>query len=322
MTNKRKLKRVVIKEELVALTGDFTKAVILNQFIYWSERVEDFDEFIVEEKARMEKETKELNIEKQNGWIYKTAEEMAKETMLGLSPKTMRNHIKYLVDNHWLDERNNPKYKWDRTLQYRVNIKQIQIDLFQLGYVLDGYPLQFNSMEMANLCKGQKGKMDKPKKKNHKSEKENAIPEITTEITTEITSLEGYKGSTNVQRYDFSFDVLDIQIEKIMNTISNNGIMGNLDTNDIKEFFRMYYNYGGYMRNIKPTKLKNEQIENIITSISYISKADYNPSLDDYKKILIDYFNQDFPDCDYGINHFISGDVLLMRYYNLRPLLE
>lgn len=134
--------------------------------------------------------------------------------------------------------------------------------------------------------------------------------------------IEGYKGSTNVQRYDFSFDVLDIQIEKIMNTISNNGVIGNLDTNDIKEFFRMYYNYGGHMRNIKPTKLKNEQIENIITSISYISKADYNPSLDDYKKILIDYFNQDFPNCDYGINHFISGDVLLMRYYNLRPLLE
>ena len=322
MTNKRKLKRVVIKEELVALTGDFTKAVILNQFIYWSERVKDFDEFIVEEKARMEKETKELNIEKQNGWIYKTAEEMAKETMLGLSPKTMRNHIKYLVDNHWLDERNNPEYKWDRTLQYRVNIKQIQIDLFQLGYVLDGYPLRFNSMEMANLCKGQKGKMDKSKKKNHKSEKENAIPEITTETTTEITSLKGYKGSDSSPLVEFSFDILDKQIEKIMNSISNNGVIGNLDTNDIKEFFRMYYNYGGHIRNIEPTKLKNEQIEKIIDCISYIDEVDYNPSLDDYKKILIDYFNQDFPNCDYSINHFVSGDVLLMRYYNLQFLLE
>jgi hypothetical protein len=46
----RKLKRVVIKEELVALTGDIIEAIILNQFLYWSERVEDFDKFIMEEK--------------------------------------------------------------------------------------------------------------------------------------------------------------------------------------------------------------------------------------------------------------------------------
>lgn len=148
------------------------------------------------------------------------------------------------------------------------------------------------------------------------------LTEITTETTTEITSLEGYKGSDKSPRCVFSFDILDKQIEKIMNSISNNGVIGNLDTNDIKEFFRMYYNYGGHIRNIEPTKLKNEQIENIIDCISYIDEVDYNPSLDDYKKILIDYFNQDFPNCDYSINHFVSGDVLLMRYYNLRPLLE
>jgi len=119
----------------------------------------------------------------------------------------------------------------------------------------------------------------------------------------------------------FSFDILDKQIEKIMNSISNNGVIGNLDTNDIKEFFRMYYNYGGHMRNIEPAKLKNEQIEKIIDCISYIDEVDYNPTLDDYKKIIIDYFNQDFPNCDYSINHFVSGDVLLMRFYNIQHLL-
>ena len=134
--------------------------------------------------------------------------------------------------------------------------------------------------------------------------------------------LKGYKGSDKSPRCIFSFDILDKQIEKIMNSISNNGVIGNLDTNDIKEFFRMYYDIGKHMRNIKPNKLKNEQIEKIIDCISYIDEVDYNPSLDDYKKILIDYFNQDFPNCDYSINHFVSGDVLLMRYYNLRPLLE
>ena len=46
------LKRVVIKEELVELTGDFRPALILNQFIYWSERMYDADKYIMEEKER------------------------------------------------------------------------------------------------------------------------------------------------------------------------------------------------------------------------------------------------------------------------------
>ena len=147
-----KLKRAVIKEELVALTGDFTKAVLLNQFIYWSERVKDFDKFIEEERKRMEVEGENLNIKKQNGWIYKTAEELSEETMLGLSPKTIRRHMKELIKNGWLDERNNPKYSWDRTKQYRVNIVKIQSDLQEMGYGLEGYPLE---LEGTNLgCRG------------------------------------------------------------------------------------------------------------------------------------------------------------------------
>ena len=44
----KKLRRVVIKEELVALTGSVDAAIVLNQMIYWSERVKDFDDFIAE----------------------------------------------------------------------------------------------------------------------------------------------------------------------------------------------------------------------------------------------------------------------------------
>ena len=41
-----KLKRVVIKQELVELTGDYRPALILNQFIYWTERMKDTDKYI------------------------------------------------------------------------------------------------------------------------------------------------------------------------------------------------------------------------------------------------------------------------------------
>ena len=35
----------------------------------------------------------------------------------------------------------NPKYKWDKTYQYRVNLYKIQLDLGKMGYVLEGYKL-------------------------------------------------------------------------------------------------------------------------------------------------------------------------------------
>lgn len=143
----KKLKRVVVKEELVALTKDFTKAVILNQMIYWSERVADFDEFILQEKNRAKNSGVDINIHETNGWIYKTAEELSEETMLGLSPSAMREQLKKLVAAGYLSERRNPEHRWDRTIQYRVNLINIQRDLLSLGYSLEGYRVNLNLLK-------------------------------------------------------------------------------------------------------------------------------------------------------------------------------
>lgn len=135
----KKLKRVPLKEELVALSGDFIKALILQQFLYWSERVTDFDAFIVEEKER----SPELEIELRHGWIYKSTDELHKELMLGdsLSTRTLKRRIDEIVSEGYLANRNNPNHKWDRCLQYRPDIQKIQTDLQKLGYSLEGYPL-------------------------------------------------------------------------------------------------------------------------------------------------------------------------------------
>ncbi len=135
------LKRIVIKEELVALTGDYRKAILLNQFLYWTERVKDFDKFINEEKIRYELEGEKNKLKLQNGWIYKTSDELSEETMLGLSKSNIRAHIKCLIENGWIDERVNPNFKWDKTMQYRVNMLKLQRDLYNIGYALEGYPL-------------------------------------------------------------------------------------------------------------------------------------------------------------------------------------
>jgi len=136
-----KLKRVVIKQELVELTGDYRPALILNQFIYWTERMKDTDKYIQEEKERAIKEEIEVSIEESKGWIYKTAEELNDELMVGMSKATIGKYIKQLVEAGYLNKRNNPKYKWDKTLQYRVDLVKVQTDLGKLGYALEGYKL-------------------------------------------------------------------------------------------------------------------------------------------------------------------------------------
>ena len=136
-----KLKRVVIKQELVELTGDYRAALILNQFIYWTERMRDTDKYIREEKERAIKEDISVDISESNGWIYKSAEELNDELMVGMSKPTIRKYIKQLIEQGYIHERQNPKYKWDKKTQYRLNLYNIQLDLAKLGYALEGYSL-------------------------------------------------------------------------------------------------------------------------------------------------------------------------------------
>ena len=135
------LKRSVIREELVKLTGDFKKAVLLNQLIYWSARTKDTNKYMQEEKERAAKKEAEIDIKKSSGWIYKKADEISEETMLGLSPSNISTHLKALIENEWLYRRRNPDRGWDKTFQYRVNLVKIIKDLYNLGFALKEYPV-------------------------------------------------------------------------------------------------------------------------------------------------------------------------------------
>jgi len=164
--NMLELKKAVIKEELVALTGDFISALALQQFLYWSERTYDTDKFLEEEKER----DPSIKIDPTYGWIYKKMEELHEELMLySLSVATVRRRVEVLVENGWVARRNNPKYKWDKTWQYRPDIVKIQTDLNKLGYPLSDYPLQLETSKLHGATSSQ----------HH----ETALPEITTEIT-------------------------------------------------------------------------------------------------------------------------------------------
>jgi len=132
-----KLKRAILKEELLAITGDPISAIVLNQFLYWSERVKDFDSYIAEENERRKFANKEP-FPLTHGWIYKSAQELSEEIMIA-SRASVQRAIKKLIDLGYIEERENPEYPWDRTKQYRVNLNKIIQDLAAKGFTLQGY---------------------------------------------------------------------------------------------------------------------------------------------------------------------------------------
>ncbi len=145
----RKLRRAVVKEELVAITGDYLTAMILNQFLYWSERVKDFDKFTREEKLRAERHGMVIDMPLTHGWIYKKAEELSEEILTSSSIQTIRRHIARLIELGFLSERTNSLYKWDRTIQYRANLTAISEALQSKGYHLDGYSRPLTSRNIS-----------------------------------------------------------------------------------------------------------------------------------------------------------------------------
>ena len=145
----------IIREELVMLTNNPSIAVVLNQLLYWTQRISDFDLLIAEENSSENKRA--------HGWFYKSAQELIEETMIQVSKVTMRRYLSFLAEQGWLLERGNPKYKWDKTTQYRLNLSQLQSDLQTLGYSLPGFS-EDQFLLQASKCSFEGTKLKKPKK--------------------------------------------------------------------------------------------------------------------------------------------------------------
>lgn len=199
MSKNIKLKRVVIKEELVELTGNYKLALVLNQLLYWTERVgpKRYNLFAKEEKNRNIEDTDNLK----GGWVYKKAEEIADELMIGVTPKTARNWLKELEDQDYILSRKNPKQKWNHTKEYRVNLLKIQSDLQDLGFNLEGYINIFEDRKKSQQSpKSPKRNNFGSERNNYDSERNNfgskrnnygTITEITSDNTTKIEEEEG-----------------------------------------------------------------------------------------------------------------------------------
>ena len=194
----RKIRRAVVREDLFAITQDTYRALVLHQFIYWSERMSDVDRYIAEETYRCQQDGGIANLSPSHGWIYKSAEELMDEAMLSVSRQTVNRLLQSLVDDGYLLVRNNPEHKYDRTKQYRVNFVSIRTDLRAMGYlhselawiVGEDEGVLTESDPMLTVSIGESNQSharlrNEPRKvqfERLKAHLERAIPEITTEI--------------------------------------------------------------------------------------------------------------------------------------------
>ncbi|NJP38435.1 hypothetical protein [Alkalicoccus luteus] len=105
------MKRIVLKEELAVITGDYKLAMVLNQMMYWSRRTKNRD-----------------------GWVYKSGQELAEDMLMNVSAYSMRTYLKKLTQLGFMEERRNPVMKWDKTMQYRVCWETIQGAVENAGY--------------------------------------------------------------------------------------------------------------------------------------------------------------------------------------------
>jgi DNA-binding transcriptional ArsR family regulator len=131
--------RTVIKEEFVALTGSAVEAAILAQFESWQKEACDFDRFLEEEFERLNEKDKTGASQTEmaslaHGWICKSAEDISKEILFDISPRSVLRKINALTEKGYLLKRHDPQYKWNRAFQYRLNLKKITEDLKALGY--------------------------------------------------------------------------------------------------------------------------------------------------------------------------------------------
>lgn len=179
----QKIKKAVIREDLFVLTGSMEEAIILGQLIYWIDRMKDADKYKLEERERLDNH---LADSFKHGWIYKKAEELAEEVMLGVSPNTIRKYLGNIVEKNYVKRRNNPRYKWDKTLQYRVNLVKVILDLSNLGYPINEYKQLLRIKE--NDTSSKQTIPPNVEKDDSKPNDCTAIPEITTEITPKINS--------------------------------------------------------------------------------------------------------------------------------------
>lgn len=99
-------------------------AIILKILEYWTDiKLSNIEQVVIENKIR---EKEELSFIDYDVWIYKTYKDFIQDSLGLLKDHQVRKGLDTLLTLGFIERRNNPKYQWDRTMQYKVNIDRVQ----------------------------------------------------------------------------------------------------------------------------------------------------------------------------------------------------
>lgn len=126
-------------------------ALIINQFLFWTERAPDRHLYLEEERQRVLRPSPAGDSEDdlpRYGWIYRKIEQLIEDIMLDISETSMRDYLKQLVRMGYLYCRRNTRNPWDQTREYRLNLAYLYRRLHENGFTMLGYTFSQLAQEL------------------------------------------------------------------------------------------------------------------------------------------------------------------------------
>lgn len=148
-----RMKKAVLREDMMALTQDLTQAMVLGQMLYWTKTLDKVNDWLFEENKRLA-EVELPQHEYNYGWIYKSAREMREDLMNAFSEDAIQRAFSALVTKGVLMKRHNPIVRYDRKLQYRIDIVFLRRLLKDRGYEMTDFQLAPVPQEAAFIPHG------------------------------------------------------------------------------------------------------------------------------------------------------------------------
>jgi hypothetical protein len=176
ITHSPRQQMVIIREDYLRIAdNNHCAAALLNIFEYWHNvKLAEQDQALIEKEIAKAGGAPLVDAEL---WVYKSIPDFQEE-VLGLFGETkISAALKLLHEKGFIESRNNPKYGWDRTLQYLFIVDIVQAAI-----------LSFPSRK-STASTNRKNKASKTLNSRDASVKNKAaIPETTTETTTKNDS--------------------------------------------------------------------------------------------------------------------------------------
>lgn len=314
--------------ELMATIG-INETLFLMQLQYWISKKEEQKEECT-------------TIKDGYVWVFNSLNKWAEQFPM-FSSKTLQRAIKNLRDRNLIITENHNRKGYDRTAWYRINYDELaKIDCT--------FPNQKDEMSKRTNCPSgkereeEKEENDIPKRTDcpnpngqndhiHMDKMTSPIPiDYYKDFSKDFSNIHGAFSERNALDADnddsyLDYDILDVyDYQKLLRYCQNayyELYQGNKmdDFSDtfrvIRYFFNKYYVYRHIPHPMIITSKMIEQLheENFDSN----GRCEYIPfDRDTYFGLIDQYFETDFTqDCDYNINHFLSGDVRLFRYYEI-----